>query len=234
METLPYWNNKIHRICWPSDTDIYSQQLLHTQRVYYIESVPLDIIQPERQLQDLCQWANFHRKDHNRLLTDPMCLYDGANLVKINMWIHDIRRQGIVKPMLLAFTKLGKLIPNTGASRLLGLELVPEVTHVRAFVSVHEQNAEMFTKTYDATLVETLDQMANILQVSDNTDFSFQFTENLDDYGLFWYEYNTPLTREVTPDEDWCMEQLALYLDKNPNTEFTIEWFNELHFDRYS
>ena len=110
-----YWNNPILEFTWPSD-----QNPIQGQHLFYNPSCGFDNVVTNQRLQDLCDWANnwLEYDGVDLFVADQRNHYDIANLVKLNMWTADIRKQGIVKPLLILDEGNGTFTAGTGDSRL--------------------------------------------------------------------------------------------------------------------
>jgi hypothetical protein len=187
------------------------------------------LINYQQKLQDLCDWANIRTED---FLLDSSNFYDIANLVKLNLWIADIKAQGIVKPMLIYYD--GEFTSGTGESRLRTLECIPEVAHVTAFITTHQQHAHKFLHLEPVTRFA---RFAEICRATLGQQFMFRFTDANAPWGLDWYEYDSAQTRAVTPRQDYCVEVFGKYLQQHPDTVFSPEWFSQLvdwnHYKNY-
>lgn len=227
-----YWNNPLTEITWPATVDPLVEHN-QTHCLFYNPTAGLDRIVTNQKLADLCEWA-MQWLNHDGLagfVADPRCHYDIANLVKLNMWLHDIRRQGIVKPWLLQDLGNGTFQAGTGDSRLKCLERMPEIITVPAFVSTRQDQAHLYAHLEPVT---TFDQFARLCQAESGQQFLFRFTDAKATYGLFWYEYNSALTRAVTPGQNEAVELFTKYMQEFPGTEITPEWFDRLvDWDRY-
>jgi hypothetical protein len=56
----------------------------------------------------------------------------------------------------------------------------------------------------------------------------FRFTDANAPWGLDWYEYDSELTRVVTPSQDYCVSAVRKYLEQYPDTVFNKDWFVKL------
>jgi len=227
-----YWNNPLTQLTWPATDDPFVEHN-QTHCLFYNPTAGLDRIVTNQKLADLCEWA-MQWLNHDGLagfVAEPQCYYDIANLVKLNMWLHDIRRQGIVKPWLLQDLGNGTFQAGTGDSRLKCLERMPEIVTVPAFVSTRLDQAHLYTHLEPVT---TFDQFARLCQAESGQQFLFRFTDAEATYGLFWYEYNSALTRAVTPGQDEAVKLFTKYMQEFPGTEITPEWFDQLvDWNRY-
>jgi hypothetical protein len=229
---IMYWNNPLTQLTWPATDDPFVEHN-QTHCLFYNPTAGLDRIVTNQKLADLCEWA-MQWLNHDGLagfVAEPQCHYDIANLVKLNMWLHDIRRQGIVKPWLLQDLGNGTFQAGTGDSRLKCLERMPEIVTVPAFVSTRLDQAHLYTHLEPVT---TFDQFARLCQAESGQQFLFRFTDAEATYGLFWYEYNSALTRAVTPGQDEAVKLFTKYMQEFPGTEITPEWFDQLvDWNRY-
>jgi ParB-like nuclease domain len=222
-----YWNNPIIEYRWPSDVDPIATATHNGQHcLFYDPNFDQSQIPYQQRLQDLSAWANrlIAEQGTGEFLQDPQNHYDIANLVKLNMWIDSIRKQGIVKPMLVSYAN-GKYIAATGESRLRALECIPEITSVTAFIDTKVEHQDQFQHL---ELVTTFDQFATLCGAVANQTFLFRFTDDRAPYGLDWYEYNSQQTSSVTPGQDYCVAAVTAYLDQHPDTVFSPGWFGQL------
>ena len=92
-------------------------------------------------MQDICTWANQHieRDGIDGFISNPRNHYDIANIVKLNMWIDDIRKQGIVKPMNIFYDGQEQYGINNGESRLRAVERITNLSSVSAFVCTRQE-----------------------------------------------------------------------------------------------
>ena len=217
-----YWNNPILEFTWPSD-----QNPIQGQHLFYNPSCRFDNVVTNQRLQDLCNWANncLLHDGIDLFVTDQRNHYDIANLVKLNMWIADIRKQGIVKPWLMLDEGNGTYTAGTGDSRLRCLECIPEIQTVPAFVSTCESRSHLYS---DLEPVTTFDQFATLCCADPGQLFLFKFADNQATHGMYWYEYNSAKTRSVTPGESWCVDVFARYADTQSNLIIDKTWFDQL------
>ena len=223
-----YWNNPQIELTYPSDQDpIVDSFHGGVHCLFYDPAIVKTQIRYKQTLQDICDWANNNIQTHgvNGFIQQQINWYDIANIVKLNMWIDDIRRQGIVKPILTYYNGHEKLGINNGESRLRALERISDIGTLRGFISTSVAYADRFEHLQQ---VHTFEQFAQLCQAVDQQQFMFTLTDPSAPYGIFWYEYNSDLTRPVTPGEAYCVEVLHLYLQQHPDTRFTPEWFDTL------
>jgi hypothetical protein len=221
---MEYWNNPLVTVTWPSSTDPFDTHN-QTHCLFYNAQAKLDNIVTNQRLADLCRWAQ-EWLTHDGLdgfVAEPQCHYDIANIVKLNMWLHDIRRQGIVKPWLLQDLGNGTVQAGTGDSRLKCLERLPHINTVPAFVSVRQDRAKAYQHLEP---VNDFDHFAQLCGAEPGQEFMFRFTDSAAPYGVFWYEYNSARTRAVTPNQDLAIELFVNYMRANPGTEITPDWFD--------
>lgn len=231
---MEYWNNPLIETAWPSKLDPVADSLHNgTHCIFYNPAGAFDHISTNQRLGDLCNWANDHIKYNGTtgFLTDPKNFYDIANLVKLNMWVRDIKKQGIVKPWLVQDLGDGTYVAGTGDSRLRALERIPEITKVPMFISTHNSRKHLYKELESVT---TFDRFAELCGATLEQVFLFRLTDPTAVYGLYWYEYNSPRTRAVTPGESDCVNMLSQYFVAHPNTTITPEWFDlEIAWDNY-
>jgi hypothetical protein len=223
-----YWNNPIQETRWPGGPDLVSKSF-HQGRhcLFWDPAIGKDQIRYQQRLTDICAWANsqIQQKGLPGFLDDPGNHYDIANLVKLNIWVTDIRKQGIVKPVLTFYDGQEKLGINNGESRLRALERIPSITSLSGFIATHQDHAHQFSHL---EAVRDLDHMAEFCKAEPGQLFMFTLTDQSAPYGIFWYEYDSALTRAVTPGQDACLSALRSYLEERPNFHFDPAWFDHL------
>jgi hypothetical protein len=223
-----YWNKPLITVSWPSARDPVQESMHNGQHcLFWNPATRFNNVVTNQRLKDLCEWAmtGLQSQDPDSFLTDPKNYYDIANLVKLNIWIHDIRAQGIVKPWIMLDQGDGTWLAGTGDSRLRCLERIPEIQTVPAFVSTTQARAHLYQ---DLESVTTFDQFAKLCQAEPGQEFLFRLTDELAPYGIYWYEYNSERTRAVTPGETEAVYMFSSYLKKYPDVEITPEWFDTL------
>jgi hypothetical protein len=221
-----YWNNPLEQAQYPGPSDIIFKAT-HSGRhcLFWNPAARFNNISTNQKLADLCAWANGHMRTQgvDAFLTDPRCFYDIANLVKLNMWIQDIRQQGIVKPWLIQDQGNGTFLAGNGDSRLRCLERIPEISTVPAFVSTHVSRAHLYS---DLEPVDSFEQFARLCSAEHRQNFLFRLTDADAPYGLYWYEYDSSRTRAVTPGEPEAVSIMTRYFVAHPGLEITPEWFD--------
>ena len=223
-----YWNNPLEQVQYPAASDIIFKATHGGQHcLFWNPQARFDHLPTSQRLSDLCAWANHGLRTQgvHAFLTNSRCFYDIANLVKLNMWIHDIRRQGIIKPWLIQDLADKGFGLGTGDSRLRCLERIPEIRTVPAFISTHVNRAHLY---HDLAPVQSFDQFATLCCAEPGQEFLFRLTEPTALYGIDWYEYNSPHTRSVTPGEDQAVNMISGYLAVHPEVIFTPEWFDQV------
>jgi hypothetical protein len=220
-----YWNNPLIETRWPSIIDPVSESMHNGSHcLFWNPAANFDQITTQQRLEQLCKWAN-DSLDFNGIdgfTADPRNHYDIANLVKLNMWVHDIRAQGIIKPWLLLDEGDGTFTAGTGDSRLRCLERIPEITTVSAFISTVAARRHLYQ---DLEQVTTFDRFAELCGAKQNQLFLFRLTDATAPYGIYWYEYDSDLTRSVTPGEQDAVQMFIKYYKQN-TIAFTPEWFD--------
>jgi len=224
-----YWNNPTIKIRYPSEQDPI-QESFHNGRhcLFFDPAFDKTKIHYRQTLPVICQWANIAIRDDgiDGFIEKQINHYDIANLVKLNMWVDDIRRQGIVKPMLLQYVGNDKFDIGNGESRLRAAEIIPSITTVTGFVTTSVEHADKFQHL---ERVYNLEQFAKLCEADEpGMDFLFQLTNDQAPYGIWWYEYASPKTAAVTPGEEYCVTVLHNYLTRHPDTKFSPAWFETL------
>lgn len=225
-----YWNNPTIRVTCPinSQPDPITQSFHNgVHCIFYNPAVPKETIRYQQSLQDICDWANSHieRDGIDGFINNPKNHYDIANIVKLNMWIDDIQKQGIIKPMNIFYDGQEQYGINNGESRLRAVERIASLSSVSAFVCTRQEHADRFTHLEQ---VRDFEHFAFLCKAVDNQTFLFTLTDPDAPYGIFWYEYDSKSTAPVTPPEKFCVNVLQQYLNNHPDTVFVPEWFDEL------
>jgi hypothetical protein len=195
--------------------------------LFWNPQAKFDRITTNQTLADICNWANdwLSIRGLDEFVGDTRSHYDIANITKLNMWIHDIKTQGIVKPWLLLDQGDGTYLAGTGDSRLRCLERLPEITSVPAFISTTADRAYLYG---DLEQVYNFDRFAELCNAKNNQQFLFRLTDAQAPYGIYWYEYNSHCTRWVTPGQDEAVEMFVNYIKQHPNTKFSPQWFDQV------
>ena len=221
-----YWNNPLIELNWPCAQDPIQQSFHNgTHCVFWNPQAKFDHITTNQRLGDLCKWANewLTTDGIDGFVADHRNHYDIANLVKLNMWIKDIRAQGIVKPWLIQDQGNGIYFAGTGDSRLRALECIPEIKTVPAFISTSTDRADLYAGLEPVT---SFDQFATLCSAERGNLFLFRLTDADAPYGIHWYEYNISRTRAVTPGEKTAVDMFVKYIQQCPDTVITHNWFN--------
>ena len=223
-----YWNNPTIEVKYPSDQDPIAQSLHSGAHcLFYNPSVNKTTIAYKQSLGDICDWANrlIRTTGIDGFIGNPINHYDIANIVKLNMWIDDIIKQGIIKPMNLFYDGQEKYGINNGESRLRATERISTLSTVPAFIGCRIEFAEKFA---DLENITNFNRFAELCGAKKDHQFFFTLTDSAAPYGIFWYEYASPRTAPVTPAEEYCVNALNNYLNRHPDIQFTPEWFDTL------
>lgn len=223
-----YWNNPTIKLKWPADFDPINQSLHNNQHVlFYDDAVDKTLIRSNQSLLDLCNWVNdrIASQGWDEFVQDQGNHYEIANLIKLNMWVDSLCRDGNIKPMLLQYVGNPLFETGTGESRLRALERLPQIKTCQAFISTHKKFADKFAHL---PTVKTFDQFAQLCQAVSDQTFSFRLTDANAVYGLDWYEYDSAQTASVTPGVAFCVEAMTNYFKQHPDTRFTPGWFDTL------
>lgn len=224
-----YWNNPLIEARWPGAIDPVQQSMHNGAHcLFYNPHTTLENVHTQQTLLDLCNWANdwLDKVSIDEFINYDQNHYDVANLVKLNMWIHDIRRQGIIKPWLMLDQGDGSFLAGTGDSRLRCLERIPEIKTVSAFISTTASRKHLYQSLEE---IKTFERFASICNARMNKPFLFRLTDEHAPYGMYWYEYDSDLTRPVTPSQADAVAMFANYAKKHPTIRITPEWFDQLH-----
>lgn len=223
-----YWNNPLVELNWPNERDPIVESFHGGAHcLFYNPHTRFDNVETNQRLADLVFWANdwLAQCGLDVFVSDPQNGYDVANLVKLNMWIHDIKARGIIKPWMMLDQGDGTFLAGTGDSRLRCLERIPEITTVPAFISTRTERAHLYQGLEQ---IYTFDRFAGLCNAKQNQLFLFRLTDPAAPYGIYWYEYNTNLTRSVTPSQEQAVEMFTNYMRATPGVKITCEWFDSV------
>ena len=204
-----YWDQPLIACRWPQDPDPFPQLLGQDYLLFWNPEFDFSGLKTNQRLDDLCAWAR-HGLDGglDRFVKDERNHYDIANLVKLNMWAADIRRQGIIKPWLILDWGNGVQEAGTGDSRMRLCEIMPEIQSVPAFISTHRSRADPYA---DLEPIHTLHEFAQRCGATVGQQFLFRPSKAPASFGIYWYEYDSELTRAVTPDQPWGVNVFKQY-----------------------
>tara|TARA_R100001224_G_C4025114_1_gene150688 strand:+ start:1807 stop:2496 length:690 start_codon:yes stop_codon:yes gene_type:complete len=216
-----YWRNPQIKFIQPTDKLIVTDP----HCLFYDPKVPVESIEHQT-LNELCTWANENIEEYGleSFYSTERNFYDLANLVKFNMWIKDIRAQGIVKPMLLTYTGNWIYNTNTGESRLRCLEIIPHIKTVTAFITTHQQYADRFSHLIE---IKRAEQLFEICDTPTGTEYWFKFTDQDAPYGIEWFEYSSEKTSSCMLPDDKCILSIQNYLKSHRSVEFSLDWFSQ-------
>lgn len=224
-----FWNNSIEHVIYPNDSDILFKAT-HNGRhcLYYDSAVDIKSIHTNQTLSELCALANDKIKQNI-----DQCFKDSnntdwlANIVKINLWVHDLPITGNIKPMLLVYSGHPlynfNAVSGTGSSRLKAIERIPSITHIQGFITTSQEHQDKFRHL---ELVTDFNRFAELCQAQNKQNFWFRLTNDRASYGIDWYEFDNNTTATKTPQDTVCLTALRKYLDQGPVT-FTPEWFDQ-------
>lgn len=218
-----YWNNPIvsARINVGEDP-IQASQHQGQHCLFYNPAEPLSNMVKLISLQDTCDLANQYIGKFDQI-SEPGDLDKIANIVRINEFVHSLRKQGNLKPVLLNYTGSWPLGASTGGSRVMAAERIPELQSFPAFISTHSRHKAQFQHLEEIT---SLEQFAQHCHANQHTQFYFRLTDASADYGIDWYEAALETTQ--IPNNTQCMTRLKTYLAQQPKDfVFGPEWFDQ-------
>lgn len=226
---MKYWLNGIKTykqtvLPYPADTDPIVESLHGSEHcLFWDPGIHKNRIHYKPTVQDQCDFMNSTDIWQNK--------YRVATVVKLNIFVADIKQQGIVKPLMLYYDGEQKFGINTGENRMRAVERIPEITVLESFISTHTRHADQFEHLPQ---IENFEQFTEICKTPIGTNYLFTFTDKDAPYGIYWYEYDSARTRAVTPGYEWCEKVMCNYLQENKIT-FTPEWFDEpIDWSNYS
>lgn len=216
-----YWNQPLIECRWPTDPDPVPDLLAHQYLLFWNPKFDFRGLRTNQRMADLCAWAEHGlAQGLDSFVADQRNHYDIANLVKLNMWAEDIRRQGMVKPWLILdwgdYQEAG-----TGDSRLRLCEIMPDIASVPAFISTHRDRIDQY---HDLEPVTSFARLGDLCGARPQQQFLFRGTKAGAPFGIYWYEFDSDLTRAVTPDQAWCVKIFQQYCQIN-RPDITPAWF---------
>ena len=129
---MEYWNNPKETysqtvLPYPKDTDPIVKSLHQGEHVLFWDpGIHKNRIEYKRTVQEQCDWLN-----SKNIWQDPFRV---ATIVKLNIYIDDIKRQGVVKPMLLYYNGNEKFGIQTGENRMRATERIPKLVMLASFI----------------------------------------------------------------------------------------------------
>ena len=219
---MEYWTNPKETysqtvLPYPKDTDPIVKSLHQGEHVLFWDpGIHKNRIAYNRTIQEQCDWLN-----SADIWQDAFRV---ASIVKLNIYVDDIKRQGVVKPMLLYYDGNEKFGLHTGENRMRATELIPDLVMLEGFITTHKQYADLFSHLPQ---IENFEQFQEICRTTVGCTYTFTFTDQDAPYGIYWFEYDSDRTRAVTPGYDWCERVMRNYLKDNQIT-FTPAWFDSI------
>lgn len=224
-----YWNYPKISVQWPANESDPIVQSLHSgvHCLFWHANFDFSKCSTNQRLEQLCHWAQdgINEQGLENFLADSNNWDNIANLVKLNLWIHDIRQQGIVKPWLILDQGDGTYLTGVGDSRMKCLERIPEITTVPAFIACHQSRADLYQ---DLVPVVSFDQFAGLCNAKPKQLFIFTLTDVNAPYGMYWYEYDSERTRAVTPGQSSAVSMFVNYVQAHPDITITPAWFDSV------
>ena len=173
---MKYWKNGIKtytqtELAHSKDKDpIVAASHNGTHCLFYDPAVHKARIRYTQSLQDICDWINKRLKIDgiDKFINKPGNWYDIANVVKLNMWVEDIKRQGIIKPMMLYYDGQEQFGINNGESRLRALTCLPDIVELESFISTHVKYADNFKHL---PFIENFEQFCEICRSPIGTEY---------------------------------------------------------------
>ena len=220
-----YYNNPIVEIRHTADPDPIVQAQHQGQHVlFYNPAQPVNDIVRIDLLQEWCDMANTRRQEDGAAFAqEPRNAYLAANLVRINLYVDSLRKHGSVKPMLLYYSGRLPFEAATGGTRLMASELLPNFTHVTAFIATHQDHAHQFSHLQR---IDTFEDFRQCCGVELGTQFWFRLTDAQAPWGLDWYEVAVQVPGISVPSDEFCLAAIGTYLKQQPDSfEFDCEWF---------
>ena len=185
----------------------------------YHPSLCLDLLHPGMSLDRLLYICN-RALDRGLDKADPGELSELARILRVNWMTKDLDHCGrIMKPILCEVTAFN-LVVIQGDTRLMAVEMCPQIHTAPVLVSADRNWISMFQGW---TEIQCSDQLTDLL------GFESGCAIFRDDAGpadrLNWIEFNTPQTQHHLHDENQRVEMILRYLSQQPSDfRFTRAW----------
>jgi len=185
--------------------------------LYYDPAVNIQHIRLLDHLDDIINAAN-------RWLTQSadLDLNAQARLVNINRFADSIRRRGSCKPMILNWPGELPYEAGNGGTRMLAIEVLPEITTVPAFItSLTKQNLEE---------VSNLEQFKRLCQCPEG-DVYIKLSNTV---GIEWFEAPSQDPDLIVYSDADTAQALHNYIKHHSMNQFTRSWFaTPIDWSRY-
>lgn len=229
-----YWNNLIVEARTnPNPDPIVTSRHQGNHCLFYDPAVPVNKIVRLTLLQEICDVVNQRMdEDSYKFAREKRNSYEAANILRINQYVHSLKAEGSIKPMLIYYIGISIYDAATGGTRLMAAELIPELTHVSAFIDTRAEYRDQFSHLRE---IKNFDDFRECCGAVDGTQFWFRNTAPDADFGLDWYEVALPVKSAVVPGDNYCLQAVDNYLRHQPQ-EFRFEpaWFaQEIDWDHW-
>lgn len=145
-----------------------------------------------------------------------------ARLVNINRFADSIQRRGSCKPMILNWSGELPYEAGTGGTRMLAIEVVPEITTVPAFITSLSR--------LPLEEVSNLSQFKQLCQCSEG-DVYIKLSNRV---GIEWFEAPSQDPDLIVYSDDETAKALGNYIKQNLMNQFTKDWFaTPIDWSRY-
>ena len=176
--------------------------------LYYNPTVNTQHIRLLDHLDDIINNANRWLAGSNELDLNAQ-----ARLVNINRFADSIRRRGSCKPMILNWPGELPYEAGNGGTRMLAIEVVPEITAGPAFItSQTEQSLQE---------VNSLDQLKQLCQCTEG-DVYIKLSNKV---GIEWFEAPSQDPDLIVYSDDVTAQALNRYIKHHSLGKFTKTWF---------
>lgn len=171
-------------------------------KLFYNPSVNVTALRPTLSLDECLRDANAGNLTYQ------------INLVRLNWMVKDLNYNPIQKPLLID----GAFRVITGDTRLMALQLHPEISHVPVLMS---STVAPWLGWVNVDNKKELGKLLNILPEDIITNYDW--TEQQ----LDWIEFAYPHTSDHMHDEAQRKRMIQNYLNVHPNTVFNQSWLLE-------
>ena len=205
-------------------TDIIKTALGSTYCMFYHPAFPITQLTPVQTLAGSCSVVNQALNSHGTNLSVwPAKLQDEiARLLRVNYFYQNLNKEPIRKPLLI-HRQNEQYIVDCGDTRLMTLQLNPEITTVSVVTTCTVANAGQYR---DWQQITSDSDLIRLTQFDDNnTTILVTTTPPGADYGLEWLEIGDQSTGHHLHSIDLRLTMMQNYLDVQvTNFKFDTEW----------
>jgi hypothetical protein len=205
-------------------TDIIKTALGSTYCMFYNSAFPIVQLTPVQTLVGSCSVVNQALNSHGTNLSVwPAKLQDEiARLLRVNYFYQNLNKEPIRKPLLI-HQQHEQYIVDCGDTRLMKLQLNPEISTVSVVITCTASNAVHYTTWQQINNDQDLIRLVKF--DTNNTTILVTPSRPGADHGLDWLEIGDQSTRHHLHNIDLRLTMMQNYLDGQvKNFKFDTEW----------